>query len=110
MDPTPKSLQARKRKTIEWVFADPIPDGTFINVGDFLERWTNKRVNIPTIIIIKNPKTKTKTKQTKTREKEKKKKKRQKEKRKEKKKKRKKEKEKKKKEKKEKKKKRKERQ
>lgn len=46
LDPHSRSLQARKRKTVEWVYADPIPDGTFINVGDFLERWTNKRVYI----------------------------------------------------------------
>lgn len=53
LDQHAKSLQARKRKTEEWVFADPIPDGTFINVGDFLERWTNQRVKYKHKIIYK---------------------------------------------------------
>jgi len=43
MDPTPNALQAQKRKTGEWVFADPVEGGTFINVGDFLEKWSNLR-------------------------------------------------------------------
>lgn len=45
MDPTPNALQAQKRRTGEWVFADPIEGGTFINVGDFLEKWSNMRVH-----------------------------------------------------------------
>jgi len=45
MDPTPKALQAQKRDTKEWVFADPVPKATFVNIGDFMEMWTNKFVS-----------------------------------------------------------------